>query len=311
MALLAGHAGRWMAERLAGEGIPTRSAWTSGETRTCLAIHDAADGTLTEMNEAGPRLSPTEWTGLEDAVSAELDRPAGPGCCRSPAACRPAPRTTGSPGARVGRRDAGVPVALDGPGGEVLRLRSTPGHGSSRSTRGGDAATLGQRRGPGRTTPASATASAPGAGTRAGGARRIVTRGRAGAIAVGPDGQTYRVGRPRPGGELPGRQRRRLPRRGGGRPTIAGSGSTRRCGSGPPQPPTRWSAGPGGSIRARSTGSWRRSRSRRSPADRTPVGGAQPSGQAGRRSGSVPGSAAGPGGRSSGPGRRSRHTSAG
>ena len=31
----------------------------------------------------------------------------------------------------------------------------------------------------------------------------IVTRGRAGAIAIGPDGQTYRVGRPNPEGSYP------------------------------------------------------------------------------------------------------------
>ena len=59
VALLAGHAGQWMADTLAAEGIRTRWAWTDGETRTCLAIHDAADGTLTELNEAGPTVSGT------------------------------------------------------------------------------------------------------------------------------------------------------------------------------------------------------------------------------------------------------------
>jgi len=60
--LLAGHAGRWMAETLAEEGIPGRWAWADGETRTCLAIHDAAADDLTELNEAGPIVSEAAWT---------------------------------------------------------------------------------------------------------------------------------------------------------------------------------------------------------------------------------------------------------
>ena len=64
VALLAGHAGQWIAETLAAEGIDARLAWADGETRTCVAIHDGSDGTLTELNEAGPEVGPAAWAGV-------------------------------------------------------------------------------------------------------------------------------------------------------------------------------------------------------------------------------------------------------
>jgi 1-phosphofructokinase family hexose kinase len=72
VALLAGHAGRWIAEVLAEEGIAGRFAWTDGETRTCVAIHNRADGSMTELNEAGPTLMGTAWDGLMSALRVEL-----------------------------------------------------------------------------------------------------------------------------------------------------------------------------------------------------------------------------------------------
>jgi 1-phosphofructokinase family hexose kinase len=72
VAPLAGHAGRWLAEALAGEGIAGRFAWIAGETRTCIAVHDASDDTLTELNEAGPTLDGPAWTATIDALRDEL-----------------------------------------------------------------------------------------------------------------------------------------------------------------------------------------------------------------------------------------------
>ena len=44
--IVAGHAGAWLVEALATEGIPARPVFISGETRTCLSILDRANGRL-------------------------------------------------------------------------------------------------------------------------------------------------------------------------------------------------------------------------------------------------------------------------
>ena len=94
--------------RSRGRGSRSRIAWTSGETRTCLAIHDAADGTLTELNEAGPTVSPAEWAGLEQAVRAELAT-GGAGLLTISGSLPPGPRTTGSPGSPASRSRPACP----------------------------------------------------------------------------------------------------------------------------------------------------------------------------------------------------------
>lgn len=70
--VVAGHAGAWLVEALAAEGIPTRPVPISGETRTCLSILDRTTGRLTEVYEAGPPIDPMGWAGLEAAMMAEL-----------------------------------------------------------------------------------------------------------------------------------------------------------------------------------------------------------------------------------------------
>jgi 1-phosphofructokinase family hexose kinase len=70
--IVAGHAGSWLVEALATEGIPARPVSISGETRTCLSILDRATGRLTEIYEPGPPLDATSWAELEAAIGAEL-----------------------------------------------------------------------------------------------------------------------------------------------------------------------------------------------------------------------------------------------
>ena len=67
-ALLGGHAGRWMAEALAGEGIPLEAAWAEAETRSSLSVggHEAG---LTEFYEYGHPITPAEWQGFADVVA--------------------------------------------------------------------------------------------------------------------------------------------------------------------------------------------------------------------------------------------------
>jgi fructose-1-phosphate kinase PfkB-like protein len=142
IALLAGHAGRWIADALAGEGIAARLAWCDGETRSCIAIHDADDGSLTELNEAGPSVDPAAWERLLGELRAELSA----GAAGAAGAARAAVGAVGAAAGAVGAvglvtvsgslppgapgdgiaqlvavsRAAGVPIGVDC-SGEALR----------------------------------------------------------------------------------------------------------------------------------------------------------------------------------------------
>ncbi|MFL5828363.1 MAG: 1-phosphofructokinase family hexose kinase [Solirubrobacteraceae bacterium] len=69
--ILAGHAGRWISEALAHDGVPARFAWGPGETRSCLSVADQATGGLTEFYESGTSGTVEAWSDLE-AIVAEL-----------------------------------------------------------------------------------------------------------------------------------------------------------------------------------------------------------------------------------------------
>lgn len=70
--ILAGHAGRWLADALAAEGVPGTFAWIDGETRASLSVADRATGGLTEFYERGEDIG-EGWERLEEVVRAELD----------------------------------------------------------------------------------------------------------------------------------------------------------------------------------------------------------------------------------------------
>lgn len=65
--ILAGHAGRWIEQALADEGVHCRFAWTDGETRSSLSVA-GSDGGLTEFYERGPDVGAAGWRALEDVV---------------------------------------------------------------------------------------------------------------------------------------------------------------------------------------------------------------------------------------------------
>lgn len=76
--VLAGHAGAWMADRLAADGIEARPVWVAGETRECLSVLDRATGRLTEFYEAGPRIDEAAWATVEAVIEAAVaEDPAG------------------------------------------------------------------------------------------------------------------------------------------------------------------------------------------------------------------------------------------
>ena len=66
IALLGGHAGRWVADALAEEGITLDQVDGPGETRMALSV--AADGPLTEFYEPAPEIGQGHWAALEREV---------------------------------------------------------------------------------------------------------------------------------------------------------------------------------------------------------------------------------------------------
>jgi len=66
--ILAGHAGRWLEEAFAAEGVPATFAWARGETRASLSVADSETRGLTEFYERGDDVGPDGWSRLEDVV---------------------------------------------------------------------------------------------------------------------------------------------------------------------------------------------------------------------------------------------------
>jgi 1-phosphofructokinase family hexose kinase len=76
-AILAGNAGRWIADSLQAEVGAVLPVWSSGETRTCISILSRGDESLTELYPAGEAVASGAWEELEARVGGELSaRPA-------------------------------------------------------------------------------------------------------------------------------------------------------------------------------------------------------------------------------------------
>ena len=71
--ILAGHAGRWITEALAHEGVLGWFAWGPGETRSCLSVADRATGALTEFYEPGTPGTAQAWSDLVGIVASLLN----------------------------------------------------------------------------------------------------------------------------------------------------------------------------------------------------------------------------------------------
>ena len=71
--VLGGDTGAWMVQALARTGMRIRPVPGNQPTRTCVAVADAATGTLTEVYEPAPRIEPRAWGTLVATVG-ELSR---------------------------------------------------------------------------------------------------------------------------------------------------------------------------------------------------------------------------------------------
>ncbi|GIV00344.1 MAG: sugar kinase [Actinomycetota bacterium] len=108
--ILAGHAGRWVADALAAEGVRGAFVWAEGETRASLSVADRAGGGLTEFYETGTAVGAEDW-GLLEARVAELASSAA-WITLSGSVPPGTPEDGYARLVRIGVR-AGVPVALD------------------------------------------------------------------------------------------------------------------------------------------------------------------------------------------------------
>jgi len=71
-----GHEGRYMAQLVEQEGLPSRWTWIEGDTRTCTIVADPEAGQASVFNEFGPTVTADDWRRLQAdmlAAAPELD----------------------------------------------------------------------------------------------------------------------------------------------------------------------------------------------------------------------------------------------
>jgi fructose-1-phosphate kinase PfkB-like protein len=72
--ILRGHAGKWLEEQLAAEGVRGSFVWAHGESRSSLSVADRETGGLTEFYENGSVVPAAAWTELVHATASLFDR---------------------------------------------------------------------------------------------------------------------------------------------------------------------------------------------------------------------------------------------
>jgi 1-phosphofructokinase family hexose kinase len=185
VALLRGHAGKWLEETLAAEGVGGSFVWTHGENRSSLSVADRETGGLTEFYEHGSEVPSAAWAELADALAGQLPDASWLTISGS------LPQGVGDAGYRdvvAEARDAGVRVALDADG-ERLRLALEAGPDVVKV----NAAEASELLGVPTARRNEAVAAAQKLRELAGGGERagLVTRGADGVVLAAPDGGLY------------------------------------------------------------------------------------------------------------------------
>lgn len=185
VALLGGHAGKWIEGALAREGIAARCVWTTRETRSCVSVADRETGRLTEFYESGMTIAPTCWPEFVGTLSDLL--PSATWLTVSGALPLGLPHD-GYRGLLSEAELAGVPVALDSRG-EPLR-EALPGGPDIVKVNDAEAAELLQTpvETPGQAKTAAGRVRALAGGD---GHAALVTRGAQGIIGAAPDGSFW------------------------------------------------------------------------------------------------------------------------
>jgi len=195
--VLAGHAGAWIADALAADGIEARPVWVEGETRECLSVLDRATGRLTEFYEAGPPMGATAWAHVEAIIAAAVaEDPEGTIVLVSGSLPAGAPPDAHARAVRVVREAGGRAVidvggpALAGAVAEGPWLAKVNALEASEATHlplGGEAEALAAAR----------------ALRDAGASMAFVSRGVDGAVLVDATGSAWRIGPPSEFGAFP------------------------------------------------------------------------------------------------------------
>ena len=186
VAILGGHAGRWVAEALEAEGVRARFAWTAAETRASLSVADRETGGLTEFYEDGSEIGPDAWAQLERLIGELFD--AGARWLTMSGSLPPGAPADGYARlvAEARRRDARC--ALDAQGGALrLAIAEGPTAVKVNDVEAGDL--LGFHIASAEESAGAARAIAEMAGGQ--GHAAIITRGAEGATLIGPDGSTW------------------------------------------------------------------------------------------------------------------------
>lgn len=173
IALLAGHAGRWVADELLDAGVRADAVWAEGETRSALSV--SADGGLTEFYEAGTAPGPVAWERFVARVAATTS-----GAAWLTVSGTLPPRVDPAQAAALVRagQEAGARVAVDQAGPALLAaLDARPDLVKVNRHEAADVT--------GEDDPARAAAVLR---ERSGGATVLVTLGEEGALALTPDG---------------------------------------------------------------------------------------------------------------------------
>jgi tagatose 6-phosphate kinase len=186
--VVGGHAGAWLEEALAAEGLASRPVRVPGESRTCLSVLDRSTGLLTEFYEPGLVLDADGWSAVETAVAAELEAdPAGtvvvisgslPGRATDDAGANLV-RLVGRLGGRCAVDLGGRPLALAVEAGPwLVKVNAAEAADAAGLATGGEPEAVAAAR----------VLRAMGA------AEVVVTMGMLGSVVLGSDGKAWRIG---------------------------------------------------------------------------------------------------------------------
>jgi len=177
--ILAGFAGRWIEAQMRSEGVEGLWAWVDGETRACVAIADDTSGALTELNEPGPTVRPTDVDALLALIDDALAN-AEVGLLTVSGSLPPGAAPDGVARIVALGRDRGVPAVVDAAGEPLALAMAERPWAIKVNLREATAALQGTE------SPGDATAVAAALARRSG-AIAIVTLGPDGAICASPD----------------------------------------------------------------------------------------------------------------------------
>jgi 1-phosphofructokinase family hexose kinase len=185
VALLRGHAGKWLEEQLSAEGVPGAFVWAHGENRSSLSVADRETGGLTEFYEHGSVVPAAAWTELMQ-IASDVWRPGG-WLTISGSLPRGAP-DDGYRDLVAEARRAGVRVAVDAEGDRLrLALEARPDVVKVNQAEARELLGVPTARREEALSAASKLRDLAGGDGHAG----VVTRGAEGVVVAAPDGTLY------------------------------------------------------------------------------------------------------------------------